>query len=354
MRYLFICSLIFISFASCIEPVALVISRTGGQVIIDGRFTNEPGPEVIFIGIAANKSRVPEVLSGATITIFDDEGNTANFIEDPRQAGKYLLPDEAMDAVIGKTYFIEVSVPDRGVYRSRPEKLLAPQAKLEAIYYDFTIEEEVNENAIVFENTFINAYIDVSINQTNEEPFFLRWDVEEVFLVSPTDFPDPFGHIPPPCYVYKYTSDININLFDGSRNQGEFLQEVKVGTQKIDFSFREKHYFTVYQRSISQEAYEYWRKAGQLLTNVGSIFDTPPAPIPGNMHNVEDAEEEVLGYFEVASSSHIRFRTFRDDIPVDQILECLYLPSKATSDYPDYCLNCQTLRNSTFVRPDFF
>ncbi|MEL6257364.1 MAG: hypothetical protein AAFR87_35555, partial [Bacteroidota bacterium] len=42
------------------------------------------------------------------------------------------------------------------------------------------------------------------------------------------------------------------------------------------------------------------------------------------------------------------------DIPIDQILECLYSPSKRFDDYPDFCLDCLSVRNSTHTRPDFF
>ena len=74
------------------------------------------------------------------------------------------------------------------------------------------------------------------------------------------------------------------------------------------------------------------------------------------MYNVDDAEEEVLGYFEVASGSVIRFVTFRSDIPFEQALECQYDPGLGfnPNNYRDYCINCLLIRNSTLIRPDFF
>lgn len=351
MRYFYI--FILLLFSSCIERINFPVERVPGIVVIDGTLSNEDGLQEVRVGLTAASARVPIPVSDAQVRLYDGQGNFENYVRDFTKEGTYILQGERLKGEIGKTYFVEVELANGETYRSRPERMLEQQAILEDIYYDFSIEKESNGQGIVFENLFINAYIDVDMSQADSS-FFLKWDVEEVFLLTPTDFPDPFGYIPPPCFVYKYTSAADLNLFDGFQNKVERLQRLKVGRQLVDWTFREKHYFTVRQRSMNQEAFEYWEKADNLLSSVGNIFDIPPAPLPGNLYNVNDPDEEVLGYFDVSSTSLKRFRTFRNDIPIDQILECLYSPAKRFDAYPEYCLDCLSVRNSTHTRPDFF
>ncbi|MEM6801520.1 MAG: DUF4249 domain-containing protein [Bacteroidota bacterium] len=351
MKYIIILS--FVLQASCVEQISFPVERVPGIVVIDGSLTNEEGPQILRIGETAASPRVPIPLENAKARIYDEQGSWEDYVADQERPGTYLLMGEKIKGEVGESYYLEVEHPNGKIYRSKPEAMQAQQAKLDSIYYDFSIEKESNGLGIVFENTYINAYIDVDLSQA-DTTFFMKWDVEEVFLLTPTDFPDPFGFIPPPCYVYVYTSDIDLNLFNGFKNEVERLEGLKVGSQVINWHFREKHYFTVRQKSMNQEAYEYWENARDLLSNTGNIFDIPPAPLPGNLYNPEDPDEEVLGYFDISSSSLLRFRTFRDDIPIDQILECTYSPSKRFDAYPDYCLDCLSVRNSTHTRPDFF
>lgn len=53
----------------------------------------------------------------------------------------------------------------------------------------------------------------------------------------------------------------------------------------------------VQQRAISQEEYEYWDLIRKTTESLGGLFDPLPSQVVGNVHNDDDASEEVLGYF---------------------------------------------------------
>ena len=57
------------------------------------------------------------------------------------------------------------------------------------------------------------------------------------------------------------------------------------------------------QMSISKRAFNFWTLVQQQLSNFGSPFDTPPASIEGNMYNINDPDETVLGFFGVSNVS---------------------------------------------------
>ncbi|NCD69160.1 DUF4249 domain-containing protein [Mucilaginibacter agri] len=50
------------------------------------------------------------------------------------------------------------------------------------------------------------------------------------------------------------------------------------------------------QYSLTKEAYEYWQKLKKNTEQLGSIFDAQPSDLKGNMHNVANSDEPVLGF----------------------------------------------------------
>lgn len=356
-RSLRICVQVFcvwLSFTSCIEQISFPTEREGGLFVIDGRYTDENIEQTVFLGFSSNRTSVPRPIETAQLRLFDDQGNSESYRHDPERPGTYVLTGNRIKPQIGNSYHLQVALEDGRLYKSIPEKLLAPVASLNDIKYDFSLREESLGNTILTEVPFIDVFIDVDFGLAEGEPFYLRWDVEEVYKFSPTDFDDFMGLIPPPCYVHVFTSAQDINLFDGRNISQSSLSNILVGSQKLDQTFLERHYFSVYQRTISQEAYEYWRKIDRIVRNVGTIFDSPPAPIKGNMFNVEDPDEEILGYFEVASSQVLRFSTILQDLPIELSAECTFEPEKPRIEYSRECLDCLRIRNSSLRRPVYF
>src|SRR3546814_14146736 len=84
-------------------------------------------------------------------------------------------------------------------------------------------------------------------------PVFLRWHVEEVYMLSPTDFPDPFGFVPPSCYIDQQIDPQRILLFSTEGTTVTSLPELFVASRLVDATFKERHYFTTYQSSLRSE-----------------------------------------------------------------------------------------------------
>lgn len=344
-----------LSMPACIKEINFEVEKIGGQLVVDGLFTNENTTQMIHLGRAAFQNSIPLPVQGAQVSIVNGLGKEAFYTESDDRPGTYLLPYDSMAAEIGQSYQLRIALPNGTLYESDPELMPAQPGELSKVYYELGRRQILKEGSNLTEELIINLLADVDLSQAPAEPYFIRWDVEEVYKLSPTDFPDPFGFLPPPCYIYVFTSGDDLHLFDGRMKRPAPLNRLPLGFQRIDQTFVEKHWFSVYQRSLSVGAYNYFKKIDQLLANTGTIFDTPPAPVPGNIHRVERSEEEVLGYFTVASSQVKRFPIFPYELPVELENTCRYSPFKPSpDDYPRACLRCETVRNSTFVRPDFF
>ncbi len=53
----------------------------------------------------------------------------------------------------------------------------------------------------------------------------------------------------------------------------------------------------VQQQSLSSEAYDYWKRMNDQSVESGGMYEKQPASVVGNIYNVDDPEEVVLGCF---------------------------------------------------------
>ncbi|MCB0629102.1 MAG: DUF4249 domain-containing protein [Saprospiraceae bacterium] len=342
--------LTILSQAACVEIIEFDTTREGGQLVVDGGVGTGSGPFDVYLGRTASTNRITTPVEQAEIAVYDDLGTVLAYQEIGE--GHYQIAEGLLRPEIGRTYHIRIRLPNGNMYESEPETIPPVPARLDSIYFDFEKQEELNEYGNIITYPVVNAYVDLRVEQNADVQSFYRFDVEEVYLLSPTDFPDPFGVIPPPCFVYDYPATRDFLLTDVKGEQIRTLRGLKVATQILDWRFEEKHYFNVYLQSLTENAYTFWRQVNQTITNVGTIFDTPPAPIRGNVYNLNDPGEEVLGYFSAASRDTIRRALTPGETPARPLYECKYSPFEF--DYPERCLDCLSVPGSTYQRPEYF
>ena len=178
-------------------------------------------------------------------------------------------------------------------------------------------------------------------------------DGEETYLFIPTDFPDPFGDIPPPCYVTQVVGTDQINILStGLINNNPYVIP-SIFSRALDKSFLNKHIFSLYQQAISRGYFEYLNDLKILTGNIGSLFDSPPGQVKGNIISTGNPEEQVLGYFAAVLGDTIRMAIFPNDLDFFVSDNCKFIPDPRTT-YKAQCLDCSIIPRSTQVRPDFF
>ena len=72
-----------------------------------------------------------------------------------------------------------------------------------------------------------------------------------------------------------------VKLFNSEDGNQKNLTAFKVHSRILapDDEFVERHYFSVYQYTISQEVYNYWEKVKLVANPSGSLFDIQPAAV---------------------------------------------------------------------------
>lgn len=337
---------------SCITPVDLEIERTSGQLVIFGSLgDNFLTPRVTIYRTAGFENRRNPIFS-ANVKLLDHEGNIGCFI--PAENGVYLFDQTSMDLVPGRRYHINIELLSGEIYESIPQEMPENYAISESNGEFIQRTRVSQENVDVVENV-VRVSTETEIIQVNQRPLYLRWELREIYKFTETNFPDPFGAPAPVCYLTNQIEPERIELFNGERFTGSSLEPKVIGDRIYDRSFYEKVFFLTTVKSMNRETYEYWEKVAEIVSSTGSLFDVPPATIPGNIFNSENTEEVVLGYFEVTNNRTTRFRTVIDtfDLMPDNP-GCEYNRNRPLDDYPDPCLGCTILKGCCVPRPSFW
>ena len=322
--------------AACVEPISFETDPMGNQLIVDGSVTNSVGTYELVLKRTDQEKAFPVPVVGAQVTLRNSQGQQEVFQE---QAGGVYRTAGAIQGQPGETYEVEIILADGTTYRSRPETMPTAIGK-DSAYYEVARQEKVSDSGVLFEDRVVEVYVDTQLPE-NAPSLYLKWDVETVYSVT-TIIRSPLGDRIIYCFFYGYPNAQEIQLFNRQElPAGNLLPGQLLATREVDFSFLERHYFNVIQSSLTPEAYEYWRQVGELSNRTGSVFDTPPGLVQGNIYNVENDQEPVLGYFAATQVDTARFFLNRQNIPFNIGSTC-------------QCSACGELPGVRFDRPSYF
>ncbi|MEO1049023.1 MAG: DUF4249 domain-containing protein [Bacteroidota bacterium] len=345
MRRLIYSLALIVLYAGCVEPFEFSSAENEELLVIEGSITQSTGTHQIMLSRTAdfgagNAKRIP----GAEVTIFDDLGGSERYVE--LGAGVYSLRGENVQGVPGRTYFVEIRIGD-DLYRSEPETMPLVQPA-DSVYFRVAEETEILESGEERSDFFITIFLDSPINPEGTSSN-LRWQIEEIysFVTLPIQ---PFNVIFT-CYIPVPADPQRIILADG-----EFI-----GSNRVDGfelfkrdifppeQFISRHFFNVYQISQTDRAQVYWEDIQKVANQQGTIFDPPPAPVRGNVFNVNNPDELVLGYFSAQTVDTVRTFT------TPGLLEPFVVVDPCDGLDPiDLCFNCRTPQGSTLTRPSYW
>jgi hypothetical protein len=349
-RTIWVNLLVMMICSNCLSPASVETEYFGGQLVVSGQISTIADRSIVQLGrTAKGQERLPEPLSGATVAVSDDLGQIFEFREDANKPGNYLLDQPATP---GREYVLMVRTPTGENYLSQPERVPAHHA-IDNIRTEFETEISTDVDGLVNRATYLKIYATTEVPQS-EEPVYMKWDTEEVWILVPTDFPDIFGNIPPSCYITQNADPQRITMYNGTEIKTSVIENKLIAKRLLDQSFHTRHYFTTYNTQLTREAYEYWRKVNIVANQVGSVFDSPPAEVKGNIFRTTNDEEIVQGYFQAVNQTFKRFYFVADDLPYKLPEYCEFSYNRSYESYPPYCLECIRTPNSSYVAPSWF
>jgi len=118
------------------------------------------------------------------------------------------------------------------------------------------------------------------------------------------------------CWDIIYSSRIDVlaDVYTNGRSQvGHLIATIPAYQEKPAL-------IVIDQLAISAGAYRYYRLFAEQVQNSGTLADSPPAPLAGNVRNVDNPVENVVGYFSMASSSTYTYKYTRSNLTITKFI----------------------------------
>lgn len=329
---------------ACAEVIDLGTESGESLVVIYGRFTSGDEGNILEIARTSGSGAAPSPVSGATVMVMAASGDEGSYQE--MEPGRYVLARNTIYQYQSE-FTLHVDLPNGSRYQSQPQTMPQRVGEDQLTFEANTIQAPVGNNVEVSRNV-VQLYMSSEIFRP-EEAHFIRWNILETYLFPEKPHTVNSPDAPPQwCYITNDLEGQEVFLYDGTRLKTPRIASRLMTNRRVDHAFVSAYYFQVVQSSLSSDAFRFWNEINQVSNAQGSIFDKPLGPVTGNIFNVDDPDEEVLGYFEVSRVDTTRLFLRREDIPFAVNAPC---PIVGQAD-PE-CLNCLLLKNSMKVKPHF-
>lgn len=307
---------LFFVLTSCVQEYWPDLNTNNEQLlIVDGKISNFPGPYIVKLSSSsALNNLIENPVKMANVSIIDLEGNQENLTE--TSPGTYKTSPDGMRGIIGHSYQIKIDLNNGKHYESKFEELLPP-VDVDSVYVEEKLQ--IGENVIESDKEGYQFYVNSKM-ASNAKTYFY-WEIEEtyeyhsdykiIFLYDgrrydPTE-DNPFGlarTVNKDSLFYCWKTQMVPELFSYSTEYLSIPTISKLPLHFIPFTderLRFKYGIQVKQYTISEDAYVFLDKLKQQNSNQDALFSTQPFQIRGNVVNLDDPSEPVLGYFMAAS-----------------------------------------------------
>ncbi len=348
---------LFLGINSCIDPFTLNLENNQqAALVIYGDFSTDKRAHQLEIYTTDSQIiRNKQPITGATATLVaDDTGEREDY--QVVSAGVYEVNGSTISGATGSQYHIEICLPNGNKYQSRPATM-PRKIRGDSAFIQINAVEELLVTGAITTKSFLEVFVDSPLPTDNND-YWLKYDVTTLYSFFEI-ICSPLGPPPDICFIPGRNDPQQISLVNGQRFNGSRLENFKVNQKRLlpdNFEYRGRHYFLVNQQSITEDAFDYWDKLNRVANQTGSIFDAPPAGVPGNIYNVNDPAETVLGYFELTNTDSLRTFITEGEIFQDYQFTTLVCPSpfRFNNQFFRECCNCELIEGATLERPSWF
>lgn len=325
---------------ACVDPEDLALRGTVDVIVVDGTLTNRIEPQIITL----NRSKA-DPLTGrfgslpiikAKVEVVVDSAQTVTCHE--TVDGTYQLPSDFRGQT-GHAYQLRVTLSNGSRYVSDQQimPVVAPIEKLSVRFnptslpadqyprrfragYDFFVTakdppEQRNyyrwdwklwEKQKWCRSCYQGEYVD-TVQQgylRNGVYMFARQPVED--CVPPLVKPTTEYHNEYICrsQCWDILRNYTLTIFDDQLTNGGLLSNRQVA--QVPLFTRQPALVEIRQASLTAGAYRFYQLFQQQTQNTGGLADTPPTAVVGNVHNVANPREAVIGYFTASAVAATR------------------------------------------------
>jgi hypothetical protein len=296
--------LTFLVLISCKDPFEPELLDISTEVLVVEGYIEVEGESKIKLSRTVpvrNTEEVPAV-KGARVSVTDNNNGRWDF--DEKEGGVYIFDGNFS---VFDTYRLSIELVDGTSYISEP---LQP-----------IISPEIEELDFLRDQNGVEIFIST---KGNEEAQYFLWSYEEHWIFRP-------GVLSSLIYengaVRNRREEETINLCWNSnlfpkiilQNAARFedntiLQRELVRIPNNSEKLTQRYSIEVKQKAINQEAFDFWDILRKNSDDIGGIFSPLPSLIRGNIYNLQDETEPVIGFISMGKSASKRIYIDLDDI----------------------------------------
>jgi hypothetical protein len=304
---IFIWTLVFA--ASCIEPYnPPAIKEIVDILVVDGFLNSTDSSAVVKLSRAISLSDTgePGPERNATVRIEDENGNFYPLME--MGDGNYSIQKLPVNPLIKYRLAFTTS---NSTYASD--------------FIDLKISPPIDSITYRKDPRFESVGIYIYTHDASNTTKYYQWTYNETWEYTSGHFSSAKlqnGSVVPQdkdidrCWKTQPSTEIHISSSNDLREDAirNFqLMTIPVGSPKL---FR-KFSLEVQQRALAKEAYDFWLQLKKTTESLGGLFDPLPSQVIGNIKNITDSDQPVLGYFSGGHVSKKRIFIKISDLPVE-------------------------------------
>jgi hypothetical protein len=308
-----------IGLSACVETYDVSYSLNANLLTVEGFVSDQAGAAIsISISRNAENNYYSLPLKGCTAELRTGDGSVIPLSE--VSEGMYA-PAGNFQGKAGQTYQLYFRTPDGKTYESSKEQLgTVPEIK--KVYQEFNHDGLLDKTGKRVIGSTVDVYLDFDDPGDTKNYYLWRWKHYEEQIVcitcdggtlnftggtcvkSNSRNPPTFDYqCDRPCWDVFYNNDVNILADDFINGRNVVGRPIA----KIPFHTYKGALLEIEQVGVTKEAYLYYKLLKDQSQNTGTLTDTPPSPIIGNVRNINDSNEKVIGYFGAAGTRVFRY-----------------------------------------------
>ncbi len=344
-KYIFLAVFFICGLTACIDELNIDTEEKRNILVVEGIITSEYGPHQITLSKSAKYGSILEddikKELNARLWLRNEVGDQV-FLEEG-SSGNYYTPAD-FKAKVGSEYTLSITLANGERYISSKEKVI-PVPPIDSLVVVWKKQPSLSDIQFGSGMEIYSKWTD-----PEDENNFYMWKSSGIYKINTrpdlhvgrnffgNPFPDPKDCCDE-CYIYENIGGLSI-FKDNLSNGNEITHQVAF-IEDDGGRFMEKYMVILEQRSLTKSAFQFFDLLNNQLSIQGNIFDPPPAQIGTNIINLDNPDDEVIGYFG-ASAVH------RDSVFINngQIIE--RQPTRQVND------DCRVLNGATTEKPLFW
>ncbi len=241
---------------------------------------------------------------GASVWVEEEGGSIYSGVEKEDEVNAFEINTTGLS--LQGRYRLGVSIPDRGEYLSEFRRVLITPP-IDSITRSITPDN-------------LTAYIEVTAHKENtgeadSSRLYCKWNYEE-------NWESPSVYMPTLEWDRKSQSIVDLSEKEQAERYFCFSEsvssEVLIGnTEKLtenriykqiiakipnnDSRAKSLYSIKVSQQALDKDAYVYWEVMRRNSSDIGGLFSSQPTEVVGNIKNVSNPGEQVVGYINIAT-----------------------------------------------------